>query len=154
MKRLAVLVLVAACSGGGGPSGGISKADYLRQAEVICAKANQQQSALKTPTAVEALAPYVAQVVAIADEAATALAALEAPKADQSDLTAKVLTPLKEQLVVGHAYADQVAVAAKARDNAALVQLLGNPPTKTRADLRWMKDYGFKDCVEAADTSG
>jgi len=156
VKRLALIVLVAACSSGGGSasSGGQSKADYLHQAEAICAKANTEQGSLKTPTAVDDLAPYVSRIVAIADLAATDLTALEPPGGDSAVLEAKLLKPLREQLVVAHEYADKVAAAAKRRDNAALVQLLGDPPTKTRADLRWMKSYGFKECVEAADTSG
>lgn len=156
MKRVAVLLLVAACGGGSGGAvaTGVSKADYLKAAEVICTKTNTEQKALKTPTAVEELAPYVARIVAIADEATTSLQALTPPSGDVAALTQKVFTPLREQLVAGHAYADQVAVAAKAKDNKALVTLLSNPPTKTKADLRWMKDYGFKECVDAADTSG
>lgn len=153
MKRLAVLLLaVSACSGG--TSTGVSKADYLARAEAICAQANRSQDGLATPTAVDALAPYVARIVAIADQAATELRALAVPEADRSDLEVNVLTPLEEQLEVGHDYADEVAAAAKARDNAELVRLLGDPPTRTRADLRWMKAYGFKECVESADTSG
>jgi hypothetical protein len=156
VKHLAVLVLVTACSSGGTTvqTGGVSRADYLTRAEAICTTANTAQSVLKTPTAVDALAPYVTRIVAIADKAATDLSALEPPKADKKALEEKVLTPLREQLVIGHDYAGKVAVAAGKKDNAALVQLLGNPPTKTKADLRWMKDYGFKECVDAADTSG
>lgn len=156
MKRFVVLLLVTACGGGsGGPvASGVSRADFIKAAEVVCAKANTEQKALKTPTAVEELAPYVARIVAIADEATTSLQAMTPPTADAADLKQKVFTPLREQLVAGHAYADEVAVAAKAKDNKALVTLLSNPPTQTKADLPWMKDYGFKECVDAADTSG
>ena len=156
MKRLAVLLLLTACSSGSTapPVGGVSKADYVKQAEAVCAVANKDQNALVTPTSVDGLAPYVSRIVAIAEKATTELKAIEAPKADQADLQEKVLGPLSAQLVVGQAYADKVAAAAKTKDNAALVQLLTNAPTQTKADLRWMKGYGFKECVEAADTSG
>lgn len=156
MKRLAVLLLVTACSGGGSSvaAGGVSKADYLAKAEAICATANKDQAALTTPTAVDGLAPYVSRIVAIADKATAGISALEAPKADKDELEARVLAPLRAQLVVGHSYSDKVAAAAKDKDNAALIALLGNPPTQTKADLRWMKKYGFKECVESADTSG
>lgn len=154
MKRLLVLVLVAACSSGSAKvASGVSKADYLKKAEAVCAKANKEQNALKTPTEVKALAPYVSKVVAIADEASAGISALEAPKADKEEIDAKVLAPLKAQLVLGHDYADKVAAAAKADDQGALVQLLTHPPTDTKADLVWMKRYGFKECVDAADTS-
>ncbi len=156
MKRLAVILLLTACSSGGTSpaAGGVSKADYLTSAEAICATANKEQDALDTPTAVDALAPYVSRIVAIAEQATTDLKGLETPKADKADLQEKVLGPLSDQLVVGQAYADQVAAAAAKKDNAALVTLLTEAPTQTKADLRWMKGYGFKECVEAADTAG
>lgn len=156
MKRLALLLpiaLVASCSGSSSSASGVSKPDYIKQAEVICAKANVDQKALEKPTAFEALGPYVAKVVAIANTATSALAALEAPKADSKELDVKVLQPLKQQLVTAHEYSDKVARATKDNDQIALVKLLSSPPTDTKADLRWMKGYGFKECVEAADTS-
>ncbi len=151
---LVPVLLLTACGGGSADVGSISKADYLAQAEVICKKANTEQDALTTPTSIDALAPYVSRIVAIADEATTSLQKLEVPKADAAELQQKVLTPLQGQLSAGHAYADEVTKASKAGDNTGLVTLLSNPPTKTTADLPWMKDYGFDECVKAADTSG
>lgn len=153
MKRLALvlpLVLVVAC--GGGTSGGLPKADYLKQAEVICTKANADQKAVKTPTAVTDLAPYVAKILALADSATKAIDALQPPKADRANLDAKVLRPLKGQLAAGHVYSDQVAAAAKKNDQAALIKLLSNPPAGSKADLAWMRSYGFVACVSSADT--
>lgn len=157
MKRAALALLLAtACSGGGDKvsSQGVSKEDFLAKAEKVCAQANTDQDALKTPTSVDALAPYVARVVEIADTATEELKKLELPKADEADLKAKVLDPLEAQLTAGHAYADKVKAAADKNDFVALTKLLGDPPTDSKADLRWMKDYGFDACVEAADTGG
>lgn len=152
---LVPLALLTACSGGGTAtaSGGVSKADYLSRAEAICTRANAEQANLTTPTAVSELAPYVRRVVALADQATRQIADLEAPKADRSAIESKVLRPLAGQLVERHAYADKVSAAAKAGDQTALVTLLGSPPTGSRADLAWMKGYGFVACVKAADTS-
>jgi hypothetical protein len=156
VKRLAFLLLLSltACGGGSDDAGGVSKADYLTKTEAVCAKANADQTALKTPTSPEGIAPYVVKVVEIADTATTQIAAIEAPKKDKADLDAKVLTPLREQLTAGHEFADKITAAAKAKDDDALLKLLQQAPTQSKADLRWMKDYGFKECVEAADTSG
>ena len=153
MRRLALVlpvVMVVAC--GGGTSGGLSKADYLKQAEAICANANDDQKAVKTPTAVTDLAPYVAKILALADSATKAIGALEPPKTDKADLDAKVLTPLKGQLAAGHVYSDQVAAAAAKNDQAALIKLLSSPPSGSKADLAWMRSYGFVECVNSADT--
>lgn len=155
MKISAVLlplVLVAGC--GGGEDATTAKATYLKQAESICAKAVVDRKALKTPLSIPEFAPFVASVVAIADDTTTKLLALSAPGKDKKELDAKLLNPLKEQLARGHMYATQVATASRAKDQAALTRLLGNPPTDTKVDLRWMKRYGFSKCVEAADTSG
>jgi hypothetical protein len=149
-----VLVVPLLLTGCGGDKDNEAKADYLKQAEAVCATANSEQKALTAPTAVGQLAPYVAEVVAVADRAYTALLALEAPAGDKAELNDKVLKPLQAQVATGHQYAAQVAAAAKKKDQAELLRLLGDPPTDTKADLRWMKSYGFKSCVDAADTSG
>jgi hypothetical protein len=131
-----------------------AKAAYLAKAEAICAKANVAQKALTTPTSPEELSPYVTGVVDIADTATTELDKLTPPPADKADLEAKVLKPLRDQLARGHEYATKVEAASKAKDNTALITLLGDPPNKTVADLTWMSGYGFRECVSAADTSG
>lgn len=154
MKRALVLLLaVTACGGGSTPASGPTKADFLRDAEKICADANAKQKALTTPTSLPALSPYVSKVVAIAGEATTALSALTPPAKDKAELQQKVFGPLQSQLKDGRVYADKVAAASKAGDVKALGNLLTNAPTATRADLRYMKAYGFTECIEAADTS-
>ena len=155
MKRILVLLLVTACGGGGGgsvASGGPSKADYLKAAEQVCTKANAEQDALKTPTSAKELAPYVAKVVDIATRATAKLEAIEAPKADKAALKAKVFGPLDAQLTIAHQYSKDVDAATAKNDNLALIKLFSNPPTQTKADLRWMQGYGFDECVKAADT--
>ncbi|MCW2601163.1 MAG: hypothetical protein JWM02_2992 [Frankiales bacterium] len=160
MKRLAFLLplaLVAACTGsnssGSAASAGVSKADYLKQAEAVCAKAYADRSALKVPTAIPALASYVAQVVTLADSAVTALAAVQPPTTDKAELESKVLNPLRTQVREARTYSGRVAAAAKKNDQVALVKLLSNAPLGSKANLRWMKNYGFVECVKAADTS-
>ncbi len=156
MKRVAVLlplVLVAAC-GGGTSQDSAAKKDYLAQAEVICAKANADTTALKTPQAARDLAPYVAKVLAVADTAIAAVDALTPPPADSADLRRKVLDPLTSQLAEAHVYAEKVAAADKVKDEAALTQLTLNAPTGSKADLRWMRKYGFAACVDAANVGG
>lgn len=149
-----MLLLLTACSGGGSSlqSGGPSKADYLKSAEKVCAAANTEQDALTTPTSAAELAPYVAKVVDIATRATKQLEALEQPTADKADLKAKVFDPLDSQLEVAHQYSKDVDAATAKKDNLALIKLFSNPPTQAKADLEWMKDYGFDECVDAADT--
>lgn len=148
---LLALLVVAGCSSSDADAA--AKADFIKKAEVICAKANTDRAALKTPLAPAQIPPFVAQIVAIADEATTKLLALSVPDTDKQEVESKLLNPLKEQVATGKTYSTQVAAASRTKNQAALMKLLGDPPTETKADLRWMKSYGFKGCIEAADTS-
>jgi hypothetical protein len=148
------ITLVVGCGGGGTSATGVTKAAYLKQAEAICAKAVVDRKALKPPTSITELSPYVTKVVALADTTTKAIGALEPPKADKADLQAKVLAPLNTRLVEAHAYAAKVATAQKKNDQLALVTLLGSPPTVPKEALTWMRSFGFVECVKAADTSG
>ena len=156
MRHLLValpLLAVTACSGGSSGDEGAKKADYLTKAEVICTKANVEQKNLTTPTSAASFSPYVDAVVRIAAESTTALLALTPPPKDKANLDKYVFTPLQTQLKTARTFADKVRTATKAHDQTALVKLLSDPPNKPAADLAWMRSYGFKECVDAADTS-
>lgn len=149
------LLTVTACSAGSSSAAAEkAKADYLAKAEVICTKANKEQAALKKPLSSADLAPYVHSLVSIADRSTTALLLLTPPQADGKDLHAQLLDPLTAQLAKARTFDAAVAKAVKAKDQVGLVKLLSDPPTKTVANLTWMRSYGFHACVDAADTSG
>jgi len=156
MKRaLVVLLLVAACGGSGsGSTSTGGRAAYLIKAEAICTTSNADLEAAKKtlPPDTAAVPPYVHKLVDIARKDVTDLSALTPPKADAAAIEAKVIAPLKAQLADGDAYAARVDAAAAAKDNTKLTDLILHPPTKTRADVAFMKSYGFKACVKAADT--
>lgn len=157
MKRPLLLVLVvtslAAGCGGGGDDEPSAKQAYLVKAEAVCAKVNTEIDKAKKqrPTSADAVPPYVKRLIDLARTNVQELSALTAPPDDAADLKAKVLDPLTEQLKIGDAYSAKVDAAAKAKDPI-LLQLITNPPTETKADLTFMKAYGFKACVTAADT--
>jgi hypothetical protein len=151
---LVVLSLLAAPACSGGSSSDVAtKTDYLLKAEAICTQANSDQKALKTPTSAAELSPYVDAIVRIADESTTALLKVTPPSKDKADLDKHVFGPLHGQLTTLRVYADKVRAASKSKDQIALVKLLSDPPNKTAADLDWMRRYGFRACVDAADTS-
>lgn len=157
MKRLAIvvplvpLVLLSACGGSDKPSG-LAKADYIAKAEAICTRANTEIKALTTPTSVAAVAAYVEESLQIAEVATGEIKKLEPPAADKAEIKAKVLDPLDGQVVDGKEFLVKVKAAVAKNDQAALGQLIANPPIDSKADLAWMRSYGFTSCVEAADT--
>jgi cytochrome c556 len=155
-RALVLLLLVAACGGSSSGSSSGGKAAYLKQAEAICATANADTAAAKKnlPTDIAAVPAYVHKLVDVARKDVTDLSALTPPKGDAADISAKVLQPLKAQLADADAFAAKVDAAAAAKNNQKLTDLILHPPTQTKADVAWMKTYGFKACVTAADTGG
>jgi hypothetical protein len=161
MKRIAlvvpVLLLAAACGGSDDKdqtASGLSKAEYLTKAEAVCKKANADQEALTFPTTAAAFPTYVQDLLDLADKATKEIDALEPPAADKADLETKVINPLKGQIVLGKTYLERIKEAVAANDQQKLGQLVASPPTGSKADLDWMRSYGFKECVESADTAG
>jgi hypothetical protein len=148
------MLLATACGGGSGTaSAGVSKKAFLAQAESICAKANVEKKALKPVSGATDFSRFVTELVALADRATTALAAVPEPTADKADLTKHVLAPLQKQLTEAHTYSAAVKKASDAHDLTKMASLAASAPTKPQADLTWMRGYGFKQCVDVADTS-
>lgn len=159
MRRTALALLLlalTACSGGGGDGGGESledrRAAYLDAAEQVCADANAEVEALPRPTAVDGVADFTDQVLGVLQSTVEQVSALEPPEEDVAELTEKVLDPLDTDIQRAEAYAAEVRAAAEANDNATLLRLVSEVP-KTSADLDFMREYGFVECVNAADTS-
>jgi hypothetical protein len=152
------LVLVAACGGGEAKARGsdeaAAKAAYLKKTEPICAAANAAKKALVAPTGVNDLVPYAKKVVDLSEKVTAEVAAVTPPEADKKDIQAKVVGPLQAEVAGGRDFIKKLEAAKAAGDLTAISNLLADPPTKTRAELTFMKDYGFVDCVVAADTDG
>jgi hypothetical protein len=90
--------------------------------------------------------------VTLAEGVRDQLKAIEAPEADRADLKTKVLDPLDKQIPEGRAFQREFADAVAENDQAKIGQLIANPPTHSKADLEWMKSYGFKECVDVLET--
>jgi hypothetical protein len=149
-------VLVAACGGGASTAAGsdeaAAKAAYLKKTEPICAAANAAKKALVAPTGVNDLVPYAKKVVDLSEKVTAQFAAVTPPEPDRKNIQAKVVGPLQKEVAGGREFITQLEAAKAAGDLKAISNLLADPPTKTLSDLTFMKDYGFVDCVVAADT--
>ena len=161
MKRVAlavpVLLLAAACGGGSDKdqtASGSSKAEFITKAEAICKQVLVDKAKLTFPTTAAAFPTYVQDVLDLAQRTADQVAALTPPDADKAEIESKVITPIRAQIELGKAYLVKVKAAAAANDQKKLGELVTSPPTGQKADLDWMRSYGFHDCVTAAQAGG
>lgn len=151
---LPVLLLpLAACSGGDdGPTLQERREAYLEETEAICADVNEALEAKPLPTDIPSVPAYADEVVELLRRTVEDVAAVEPPEEDRVRLEQQVLEPLREDIPRAEEYAQQLKDAAAANDGAELLKLVQNRP-QTSANLSFMRDYGFSQCVAAADTS-
>lgn len=147
----AVLLVLPACSGGGGDGPEDRRAAYVDAAEQACTAANEEIAALATPTSIQTIAPYAEQVVQVLEDTVEQVSVLEPPAEDAAELTEKVLDPLVDDVVRAQEYAAEVRTAADAGDGPGLLRLVQEVP-QTSADLAFMREYGLEQCASAADT--
>ncbi|HWG93247.1 MAG TPA: hypothetical protein VNU66_03340 [Mycobacteriales bacterium] len=148
-----VLVLTAACSGGGDggePSLEERREAYLTAAEDVCTETNIAVRELGTPAGVAEVPAFADRAVEVVRSSVEELTAVEPPAEDAAEVTEKVYDPLRADVTAAEAYAEQLKAAAAANDTATLLRLVGERP-QTTADLAFMRDYGFDQCVRAAD---
>jgi len=86
MRRALLLVLLTilfltACGGGGGKR--LTKGEYASKADAICAKGNQQTSALRNPSNLSELADVADKTIPILDKAIGDLRKLRPPANEQ-----------------------------------------------------------------------
>jgi hypothetical protein len=136
---LAALVLVAASCGGGG--GRLSKADYAKKADAICAKYNQKINALGTPKSLADIGPFADKALALERKGNQELRDLEPPKDEEK--TAGRWTALNDS--VAGAVAD-LSAAAKKNDRAAIQAALRRGQAANKQANVLAKQLGAKVC--------
>jgi hypothetical protein len=148
-----VLTLATACSGGddgGAPSLEDRRADYVASAEDVCTETNLAVRELGTPSGVADVPAFADRAVEVVRTSVEELTALTPPEEDAAEVEQKVYAPLRADVGAAEAYAGQLKAAAAANDTAALLRLVQERP-QTTADLAFMREYGFSECVRAAD---
>jgi hypothetical protein len=145
------LALLAACGGGSSGDGedekALEKADFLAQAEKICADANTALQAEPEPTSPAGISPYFDKLVGIADSTTTDLEQLAADQPDKAEVDRIFLTPLRGQVEAIQAYLPKAKEALKQGEEA----FTSLPePVLPEADAKAMEGYGFDKCVETA----
>jgi hypothetical protein len=146
LKSLTGLVLTTAALGlgaCGGGDDGLSRADYVKQANEICRDANAQLGKIAEPTDVAGLATYVNEAKDVTGAAVDKMAALEPPEEMSADHKAHVADGRKVLAMAGG-----LAQAASSGDQDEFQRLSqqGDRLDKT-ADAR-AERMGLTDCAD------
>src|SRR5690242_4702058 len=83
MRGFALAFALAALAAGCGGSSRLSKAEYVKRADAICAKYNAKIRALGRPTAISGLPAYVDKALPLARKGDDELRALKPPKDEE-----------------------------------------------------------------------
>ncbi len=138
----AVALLVVACSGGG-----MTKADYVKQANAVCHDAAKQVAALRIPgrADVASMPKAAASVVAVQRKALGRLRAIKPPKQDRAEITRWIA--LVDQTI------DQADLSARAQKDGDIGRAITANTNGTALDHRAddiARKYGLRMCVQAA----
>jgi hypothetical protein len=138
-------LLVAAAVGLGACGGddGLSKADYVKQANAICRDANTQLGKIAEPTDVAGIATYVASAKKVTSVAVDKMAALEPPEELRADHKAHVADGRKVVTL-----ADDLAAAAKSGDQAAFQRISQQGDRMDQTSDARAKKMGLGDCAD------
>ncbi len=147
MKRelagVAVVALLAACGGGGG----MTKADYVQQANRVCHDAAASVAALKLPDTndVTTIPKAAKAVVAAQRKALDRLRAIQPPKANRPEINTWIA--LIDQTI------DQAEVSAQSQEDGDIQRAntanANGAALDARAD-QIAKAFGLNTCVQAA----
>jgi len=137
----ALLALLAACGG----SSGLSKADYVKQADAVCRDGAKQIAALEVPSDVTGLPAAAARVVAVQRATLDRLRAIHPPKADKAQI-AKWIALVDQTL-------DQAEMSASSQRRGDLQRAVTANANGAALDGRAdeiARGYGLRTCVQAA----
>jgi hypothetical protein len=135
-------LLLGACGGGGG----LSKADYVEEANAVCRQAAKKVAALDAAASdVEDLPKVAGEVVAVQRTALDRLKAIKAPKEDRSEIAKWIA--LVDQTI------DQAEVSARSQRSGDITRAIAANTNGAALDRRadqLARSYGLTRCVRAA----
>lgn len=133
---VAGLLLGAACSGGG-----LSKEEFIEQADAFCKEADEKTQELEPPRTPAELDDFVEQARSISIELLDDLRGLEPPEEDQETID-RMLTRIEEAVD----YLPQIQEAARQRDSAEIGRL-GQELQATASEANEIaQEYGLQQC--------
>lgn len=132
-------VLLAGCGGGSGTR--LSRADYVRQADAICARYDARQTQLGSPKSVADLVRFSAKLKPLQQSETKELRALKAPDAlkDDADAAYDTFDASAEKL-------GQLGTAAKAGDTKQITDIANQGASLSRKASGLAGRLGLKVC--------
>jgi hypothetical protein len=134
----AALLLAAGCGGGGGS---LSKGDYAKKADAICAKYNRKINALGSPKSLADIGPFADKALALERKGNQELRDLKPPKDEEQ--TAKRWTAQNDK--VADAVAD-LSAAAKKNNRAGIQAALRRGQAANKQANALAKQLGAQVC--------
>lgn len=146
------LFLAAGCMSGGGSdkgaSGGdrLTKAEYIEQADAICAEFDSKLDAMDQPTSLDDLAAMATEAKPIAESGVTALRALNPPEELEEQVDAWLALNDKNVEAI-----DDLREAAESGDETAVQQVAADATdNETKADAA-AAEIGLTDCADTSE---
>ena len=138
-----LVAVVLATTGCGGGSSGLSKADYITQADGICKTAKDEITKLTAPSSAAELKPWLTSVLAATQQEFAALNALKPPSSDKATITSMLAMASQQVPALAKALAK-----ATAGDAEGAVAVIKDPAVQKTQDSasKIAKDYGFRSC--------
>jgi hypothetical protein len=138
------VLLLAACGGDGGER--LSKAEWIEQADAICARASEDVEALTEPTKLDEIPEFTDTASEISRDALSDLRALQPPEEDQTTVD-EMLDLVEQQIEIG----EQIGEAAEDGDQDEVQRLADETdPIENEADEK-ARQYGLNDCGNDSD---
>lgn len=132
------LVALVACSEG------LSKEEFIEQADRLCRAADEKSEDLEPPRTPEGLDDFAAGAKEITDELVRRIRELE-PPADDVD----VIEEMIERIESAMALLPEIQEATKQRDTPEIERLVAQLREEAREANRIAREYGLQDCGRA-----
>ncbi len=158
VTALAFVLVLAGCGGGeergSNAEEGVSKQEFIRTSDAICAEANEKRDAyyeqhpeiygsnFVEPGFPRAIAKYVTTIEPVYADALTKLKGLEAPREDEDTITA-----MRAKFDEAFARIDDMVAAARARDRDRMQRSWGAWTQTAIAGQNIAFKYGSKECA-------
>jgi hypothetical protein len=142
MWRVALAFAIVLAAVGCGGSGRLSKRDYAKQADAICAKYNAKLRAIDRPRRIAELPQYVDRALPVARRGTDELRSLEAPKDEE-----RTAREWLDQNHVVVAAMERLREAAKRNDRGGIEVALSEGNAANRAANQLARKLGLRVCA-------